>query len=56
MTIRKGGMSGMGQENMKKKHLRVTLWAAYASRLLTTMSSPFITTIGDPLHISLNKE
>ena len=38
-TIRKGGTSGTGEENMKKKRLRVILWAAYASWLLTTISN-----------------
>ena len=56
LTIRNGGMRRTGKENMKKKHLLVTLWAAYASWLPTTMWSPFITTIGDPLNISRHKE
>ena len=56
LLIRKGGMSGTGKENMKKKHLLVTRWAAYASWLSTTMWSPFITTIGDPSNISRRKE
>ena len=56
LPIRKGGTSGMEEENMKRKHLRVTLWAAYASWLLTTMSNPFITMIGDSLNTLLHKE
>ena len=55
LAIRKGGTSGMGEKNRKKKLLRVTLWAVYASWLLTTMLNHFITTIGDPLSTSLHK-
>ena len=55
INYKEGWYEWDGRGNMKKKLLRVTLWAASASWLLITMLSHFITTIGDPLNTLLHK-
>ena len=52
LSTRKGGMSGTGKENMKKKLLLVTCWAVYASWSLTTMWNPSITKSGPIEHFA----
>ena len=56
INYEEGWASGTGEENTKKKRLRVMLWAAYASWLQTTISNHFTTKIGDQLNTLQHRE